>query len=203
MMDCRDAQLAILEAGDAALADAVAKHVAECAECEDLHRVGGIVSELSLKDVPSAALDARVRAACHEVLAGGEDVLHFPIAAQPRNGGLWRRLAIAASLVLLGTLAGLVSVRVRSAAMRTQLAVLEKAEASKASDWFDDDLDVDLLSLETELLFADAAGGSLLANDSEKTSSSNATEWTDSELDSLDRELLEIEMNLLLESELL
>jgi len=210
MMDCQDIQLAILEAGDAALTAALEQHVASCAECRGFRSACAAAVGSVSEDTPSPQVDAGVLAACHGVLsppvagAGGADnALPFPSRGWFEGDGLWRRLAVAASLVLLGTLAGLVSLRMRSEAVQIRLAAVDTPQPTSKSAWFDEDLDLDLLSLEAEFLLAEANSGDLVASDGQDAAGTARSEQMDTDVDSLDRELLEVEVDFLLNTEAL
>lgn len=202
-MDCRDVQLAILEAEDAVLSEDVAQHVASCSACQDFRRACAAVVKFPASDAPSEAVDAQIIAVCHDVLAAGStreesppEVLPFPPVTMTGRGGIWGRLAVAASLLLMGALAGLVTLKFRSEALRTQMAATQTSQPTAASDWFDEDFEVVLLSLAAELLFAEMDSGTLVAGESREKPGTARGGW-------LDQELLEIEIDLLLESELL
>ena len=209
-MDCKDVQLSVLETDGAGLPDDVAQHVSSCSVCQDFRRACALALGGAASDAPSRALDDRVKMVCHEALAAGGsreegslEVLPFAPVFVRGKSSVWRRLAVAASLLLMGALAGLVTLKFRSDAARAQRVAVQATQPTGTDAWFDEDLDLVLLSLEAELLFAEAESESLAVGESRGKAGIAHGDRTDQDLDSLDRELLEIEMHFLLGSELL
>lgn len=98
MMNCKDAQQAILEDAPAKLRDEVREHIARCTECSRMQDAMASFRQIEWTDEPPAAVDDTIRAAaaarCPKPLRPAWFNLRLPRPA----------LALAAAAVLVGAL---------------------------------------------------------------------------------------------------
>lgn len=216
-MNCKDAQNKILEANGSLSAD-VQEHLLECSACREFAETHQHVLGAMQPVEPSRELDAAVLQAGKRVLrerSGAEEEgegigravqapLRFSRGRSPvRATFQWQWLAAACvalgfTLLLAFMLnSGSLLSEKESLAVRNGSGAGTAAQSLKA-DWTDSDLELELLTLETELTFA--VDGDAIATESTETGNGSIPGSSGSG-QSVDEALFEMELNLLLDSQ--